>query len=105
MQHVNNAVYLDWLEEPLAELTPPSLRLCVRRHDVAYLRGALPGEDVEIVTRLVGAGHVATAWAQEITRAGEVVLRNHITALWLDSAGRPVLASKLPLNDGTEIYL
>ncbi len=90
MQHVNNAIYLDWLEEPLAEMTPPSRRLCLRRHDIEYLRGALPGEEVDIATRLVGVGHYATAWAQEITRAGELVVRNRITALWLDPAGRPV---------------
>ncbi len=98
MQHVNNGIYLDWLQEPLAEMTLPSMRLCVRRHDVEYLRGALPGEQVEIVTRLVGAGHCATAWVQEITRAGELVVRNHMTALWLDPAGRPVRYSELPLN-------
>ncbi len=99
MQHVNNGIYLDWLEEPLAEMTPPSLRLCIRRHDVEYLRGALPGEQVEIVTRLVGVGHCATMWAQEITRAGEPLVRNHVLALWLDSSGRPVRYSELPFSE------
>ncbi len=98
MQHVNNGIYLDWLEEPLAEITPAFMRLCVRRHDVEYLRGALPGEQVEIVTRLVGAGHCATAWAQEITRAGELLVRNHVTAFWLDPDGCPVRYSELPPN-------
>ena len=88
MQHVNNAIYYDWLEEPLAEIAPAPLRLCVRRHDIEYVRGALPGDDVEIVTRLVGAGHCATSWEQEITRAGEVVVRNHCIAVCMDPSGR-----------------
>ncbi len=81
MLHVNNAIYLDWLEEPLAGLSP---RLCVRRHDIEYVRGARPGDVLEIVTRLVGMGRSATAWAQEITCDGQVIARNHMTAVAVD---------------------
>jgi acyl-CoA thioesterase FadM len=104
MQHVNNAVYLDWFEEALADAVEDSilrlhsaslrsaqdaLHLCVRRHDIEYVRAALPGDDVEIVARLVGAGRCASAWALEVTRAGELLVRDHITAFWRDANGRP----------------
>ncbi len=81
MRHVNNAIYLDWLEEPLADVSP---HLCVYRHDIEYVRGALPGDTVEMVTRLVGVGHCTSAWAQEITREGQVIIRNRLTAIALD---------------------
>ena len=94
MQHVNNAVYVDWLEEGLADavadLTSPSRRLCVRRHDIEYARSAVPGDEVEIIARLVGAGHCASAWNLEIKRGEELFVRDHITALWMDGAGKPV---------------
>jgi acyl-CoA thioesterase FadM len=93
LQHVNNAVYVDWLEEALADtvahLASPTRRLCVRRHDIEYARSALPGDEVEIVTRLVGAGQCVSAWQLEIRRAEELLVRDHITALWVDSAGKP----------------
>ncbi len=81
MQHVNNAVYLDWLEEPLANVNP---HLCVWRHDIEYVRSALPGDQVEIVTRLIGMGNCATAWAQEILRDEQVIVRNHATGIRVD---------------------
>jgi acyl-CoA thioesterase FadM len=93
MQHVNNAVYFDWLEEALADavadISSPTRSLCVRRHDIKYIRSALPGDDVEIAARLVGAGRCASAWSLEITRAGEILVRDHITAFWRDENGKP----------------
>lgn len=88
MQHVNNAIYYDWIEETIADLAP-SLRLCVRRHDIEYMRGALPGDEVEVVTRLTGAGRCASIWESLVARAGEVLVRDRMTALWIDRKGRP----------------
>lgn len=91
LQHVNNALYLDWLEEALAQVTAgPSLRLCVRRHDIEYVRGALPGDAVEVATRLLGHGHSASSWRQEVARAGTMLVRDRVTAVWVDGDGRPV---------------
>lgn len=87
MQHVNNAIYYDWIEETIADNVP--LRLCIRRHDIEYMRGALPGDAVEIVTRLTGAGKCATTWESLVTRAGELLVRDRMTALWLDGNGHP----------------
>jgi acyl-CoA thioesterase FadM len=94
MQHVNNAVYIDWLEEALADatahLTSPARRLYVRRHDIEYAHSALPGDEVDIIARLVGAGHCASAWQFEIRRGDESLVRDHITTLWQDATGKPI---------------
>jgi acyl-CoA thioesterase FadM len=94
MQHVNNAIYIDWLEEALADttahLTSPARRLGVHRHDIEYARSAMPGDEVEIVTRFVGTGNCASTWQLEIKRGDESLVRDHITALWQDAAGKPI---------------
>ncbi len=93
MGHVNNGIYLDWFEEPLYRLTFPAQRLCVRRHDIEYVRGAMPGDDVELAMRLERVGNVVTAWSAQMTRAGDTIARDHITAYWLDHGGNPVHCS------------
>jgi acyl-CoA thioester hydrolase len=94
LQHVNNAVYVDWLEEALADAVAPFTSseryLRVRRHDIEYVRAALPGDHVEIVLQCVGAGHCASAWEAHIHRGDELLVRDHITALWVDEAGKPI---------------
>ncbi|MCI0477381.1 MAG: thioesterase [Anaerolineales bacterium] len=100
MQHVNNAVYVDWLEETLADAVAArpeqsateskGARLYVRRHDIEYARSAVPGDEVEIVARLIGAGRCASAWELEIKRGDESLVRDHVTALWVDDAGKPM---------------
>ena len=88
LQHVNNAVYVDWLEEALADAVAPHTSnaryLRVRRHDIEYIRAAVPGDEVDINVRLVGAGHCASAWELQIRRGDELLVRDHITALWAD---------------------
>ena len=117
MKHVNNAIYFDWIEEAIAEAAHPSTllhsaqdatplrsahpernetdpldarHLCVRRHDIEYLHGAVPGDKVEITARLVGAGQCAHAWQIEIARAGETLVRDRIVAVWRNADGRVV---------------
>ena len=43
---------------------------CWRRHDIEYVSAIMPGENVEIVTRLVGLGKARSAWQQEVRRVG-----------------------------------
>ncbi len=95
LQHVNNAIYVDWVEEVLTEANAGAgaLRLWVRRHDLEYERAALPGDELDIVARLAGEGRCVSAWSVEIRRRDELLARDRITALWVDSAGRPVMRS------------
>lgn len=94
VQHVNNAMYIDWLEEALAEAIAMSSkdarRLCVYRHDIEYVRSAVPGDDVAINARLIGAGKTASAWHLEIKRGDETLVQDRITAFWVNQAGKPV---------------
>jgi len=99
MQHVNNTIYLDWVEEALADASMDwagtklgaenAVRLYIRRHDIAYVRPALPQDEVEIIAQMMGMGQCASAWSVEIKRGDESLVRDHVTALWVDDVGRP----------------
>ncbi len=76
MGHVNNANYVTWFEQALVDSVAAHVPaaaaawLCWRRHDIEYLSAILPGEEVEIITRLTGLGHARAAWHQEVRRLG-----------------------------------
>ncbi len=91
MHHINNAVYVDWLEDVLADAltTQGAPRWRVYRHEIEYVRSAIPGDAVTVSAQLIGAGHCAMAWQLEIARGDELLIRDHATTLWLDDAGRP----------------
>ncbi|HUS13929.1 MAG TPA: thioesterase family protein [Chloroflexia bacterium] len=84
MGHINNTIYLAWLDEALAEalataglpLAPPAgtgLRLEGTWYVVDYLRSALAGDHLEVQSHLtgIGAGGTLLEWTQEITRGPE----------------------------------
>jgi acyl-ACP thioesterase len=73
MDHVNNAVYLDWLEESILASGPDgaaSLDALPRVYRLEYAASAAPGSTVETVTWGDGAG-----WAQRQSAAGTELLR------------------------------
>lgn len=84
MGHVNNAVYVDWLEEALAAAgdTAPTTAL-PRRVALEYAASAEPGDDLEAACWPSGGG-----WWALLTRAadGATVLRAHLSA----SPARPL---------------
>lgn len=96
-KHVNNAIYVDWLEEAvrvaLAELglfgaaasLSASPWFC--RHSLEYLRPTLPGEEVEINTRLLHRGRTAGYWEQEIRHlpSQSIILRAKSVTVWVDA--------------------
>jgi acyl-CoA thioester hydrolase len=97
MAHVNNAMYVTWLEQAvidaLAEWLPAEGDNgwpCWRRHQIEYLSAILPGDEVEIVTRLVGLGRARAAWHQEIRRAGcdQAAVKDRSVVLYLDKKRR-----------------
>jgi acyl-CoA thioester hydrolase len=98
MGHVNNAFYVTWFEQAildtLAAWLPAEANTgwpCWRRHDIEYLSAILPGEEVEIVTRLVGMGQARAAWQQEVRRAGsaDAAIKDQSVVLYLDTDMRP----------------
>ena len=73
MDHVNNAVYLDWLEESILSAAPEGAALLgamPRVYRLEYAASAEPGSTIEAVTWRDGAG-----WAQRQSAAGMELLR------------------------------
>jgi acyl-ACP thioesterase len=77
MDHVNNAVYLDWFEESIlaagsdgAGVGAAPVDVLPRVYRLEYAASAEPGSTVEAVTWRDGAG-----WAQRLSAAGTELLR------------------------------
>jgi acyl-CoA thioester hydrolase len=76
MGHVNNAVYLDWLEEAVAEAGDPAAATEIpRRVAIEYAASAEPGDTLEATAWPADDG-----WWVQLTRAGDGanVLRGRI---------------------------
>jgi len=103
-QHVNNAVYLSYIEDcaflvaeahgwPLERMTAEGFAVLVRRHRVEYLQQAVLGDELEVAT-----------WASDVRRTnalrhflvtrladGALVTRAQTFYAWVDLAtGRPI---------------
>jgi acyl-CoA thioesterase FadM len=98
-RHVNNAIYVDWLEEAVRDTLlahgyalpldgGPSLWFY--RHALEYLNSARPGDHLEIATRRVARAKSAGHWEQLIRRmpSEEVVARGECVTLWRDERNR-----------------
>jgi YbgC/YbaW family acyl-CoA thioester hydrolase len=99
MGHVNNSVYMDWLEEAVyeaidalpssfleqSEALSPSHRCFVKRAKLDYMKPCLPGELVEIETTCAGMYEGGLAWQQVVTRPAtqETLLRAESLWSWL----------------------
>ena len=71
MDHVNNAVYLDWLEESIADVTDgAALAALPRVYRLEYAASAAPGSTIEAVTWRDGP-----AWLHRETAGGTQLLR------------------------------
>jgi YbgC/YbaW family acyl-CoA thioester hydrolase len=103
MEHINNAVYSDWLDSgfrsAVTELgwTPLTLReagyqLRAEHMYLDYKRPALPGDRLTISTRLVGIEERLCAVQQTITRPSDGVdlLSADMIYGWADPTGSPV---------------
>jgi YbgC/YbaW family acyl-CoA thioester hydrolase len=98
--HVNHARYVSFLEHArwrmLAEegIGLEQFELwkrwpVVASLEVDYLRPALVGDALEIVTRLADSGPATFAFEQEMLRAGEPVVRARVRAAMVDERGKP----------------
>ena len=101
--HVNNAVYLGWVEtccrEHALRVGLPTERLLemgvvpvVRRHVVDYRRSARPGDELEVSTRITRVRGSLASRLNEVRRAGagELLVEVATEWVWIDPAsGRP----------------
>jgi thioesterase-3 len=102
--HVNNARYLEFLEEArwalmeeqpaVAGLHARGLSFVVVNINIDYRRPATNGDELTIASRLAHVGNRSMAFEQVVTLAGtdEVVAQARVTFVLVDSAsGRPVV--------------
>jgi acyl-CoA thioester hydrolase len=101
--HVNNAVYLNWVEHIAAEHAEAlgfgrewSIAhgggWLVRRHEIAYKRPARRGDEVEVTVRVLSVGGVRGRRQTWIRRAGDGTLLAEAISDWAWvrlSDGRP----------------
>ena len=108
---VNGAIYLSWIEEakfraaeeagwPLERMRAERFLTVQVRHDTEYLRPALYGDEVEVVSRLHDLRHVRGTWLHEVYRvgSGELLARDYSTGAFLDPEGRLVRAPRAMLK-------
>lgn len=106
-RHVNNAVYVEWVEEAVrTALSAMGHVLALDgstpfpwfyRHTLEYVRSALSGDEVEIHTRLMRRGQTRSDWEIRVTTpaTNEDILRAQSTMLWVDATGQPVARPSL----------
>jgi acyl-CoA thioester hydrolase len=98
--HVNNAVYLNYLEYArhmyirdmgivLAELRGAGFGILVARLSIDYKRPALTDEELTILTTPIRKGRVGGVLTQRIMRGEELVAEAEVTWVCVDSRGHP----------------
>ncbi len=99
MGHINNTIYMDWLEEavqnalaqapigmPVQQSEPGGLpRIYLQRGTIDYMKPSLPGDQLEVLSTLAGSFHNGLAWSQVIQRkdSAEVLVRAETCWAWL----------------------
>ncbi len=94
--HVNNAVYLNWMEQCAVEhadslgLTVERMRelggvFIVRHHDVTYHRPAQAGDELDVTTRITSLGKVRAVRENTIRHAhtGELLVEGRTEWAWI----------------------
>lgn len=83
MGHVNNVVYLQWVQEVAASHWKMAahaddcrdFRWVVRRHEIDYLKPALPGDILSLQTQVVNLEGVRSLREVNILRGDEVLAK------------------------------
>lgn len=108
-QHVNNAVYLQYLEEcnlalgrafqwPFERMQQAGFSIYARRHQVEYRQLAFLGDVLEIITWICGLRHSSATRCYVIRRQADGAVLSQVQSMyvWLDTAtGRPI---RIPAN-------
>jgi acyl-CoA thioester hydrolase len=93
--HVSNVVYVRWVQESaLAHSTACGLdeaaylsrgqSWVVRRHEIEYLRAAVPGDEVMVETRVASMGAASSVRLTRIFRDGDLLARASTSWAFLD---------------------
>ncbi|RLC80002.1 MAG: hypothetical protein DRI61_06735 [Chloroflexi bacterium] len=103
--HVNNAIYLNWLEQakfdaiteagfPSSRLREMGITIVQTRIEIEYLHPALEGDEIEIHSWLAAMARTHGTWGHKIIRVrdGELLARAWSTGAFLDLEGHPTRA-------------
>jgi acyl-CoA thioester hydrolase len=96
----NPAEVLYWLQEakyvacgevgwPLERIRDAGCVIVQIRHDTEFLEPLMPGDEVEIVSRVYEVRRVSGTWRQEIYRSGRLVATEYSAGAFLNLALRP----------------
>jgi acyl-CoA thioester hydrolase len=113
MQHVNNAVYLDYVTEcgmqvvaahhwPVERMLAEGFGILLRRNQVQYLQPALLNDVLEFTTWFSKPRFAMATRHYEIKRAsdGALLARVHALGVWVDlKSGKPIRIPKEMLAD------
>jgi acyl-CoA thioester hydrolase len=102
--HVNNAMYMAYLEEcgvrvaaahgwPMARMFEAGFGIVARRYRIEYQQPALFGDELELATWISETKRSSAGRYYTISRAsdGALVARAHVTWVWIDlETGRPI---------------
>jgi acyl-CoA thioester hydrolase len=103
-QHVNNAVYLEYVEEcgmqviaahgwPVARMSAAGFAILLRRHQIQYLQPAFLDDELLISTWASDVRRSSAVRHYQIRRARDraVIANVHTLGVWIDLAsGRPI---------------
>lgn len=103
--HVNNAVYLHYLEYgrhkylkaigfDYAKVVDSGYGLYVARIEIDYKQPAFPGDDLVIHSKPIKKGAVSGVMHQRILRGDDLIVEAKVTWAFVDSAGMPCRVPK-----------
>jgi acyl-CoA thioester hydrolase len=102
--HVNNAVYLAYVDEcgmqvaaaygwPAERMTEAGFGIVARRHHIEYRQPALLGDEIEVATYICAVRNATAVRYYSVTRPGDGALLLHAFTryVWIDvETGRPI---------------
>ena len=104
-QHVNNAVYLHWVEQayfdalraaghPIERTRREGWLAFQGGHDIHYFEPAFDNDEIEIISWICEMGKVRGAWTHEIynARSGQLLAREYSLGIFVNLEGRLVSA-------------
>ncbi len=103
-QHVNNAIYLSYVEDcgmqllkhfkwPVQRMTDEGFAILIRKHQIQYLQQALFDEEIEVASYAFDVKRVSATRYYAITRVsdGALLAQVHTVGVWVDlKTGRPI---------------
>lgn len=112
LQHVNHAVYLNWIEQayfdalragghPVERTTPRAWLALQGGHDIEYFEPAFDNEEIEVTSWVCEVGRVRGAWTHEIHSLdrGKLLAREYSLGIFVNDMGKPVPAPTEAIRD------